>query len=126
LKPNFINYIILSIGFCLLLVSALLGWQKARNKQASVVVLKNFSSLKTGLEYFFDDYERFPKNAEFESAIFMQDYFSAFPPKEFTSKLCPQSFSYNRDELQSLSLNFCLLTQVESYPSGWNKLKLTK
>jgi hypothetical protein len=77
LKQNFINYIILSLGLGLLLMSGFLGWQKARAKQASIIVLKNFSALKTGLEYFFNDYERFPKNTEFESLIFMQDYFSA-------------------------------------------------
>ncbi len=126
LKQNFINYIILSLGLGLLLMSGFLGWQKARAKQASIIVLKNFSALKTGLEYFFNDYERFPKNTEFESLIFMQDYFSAFPPKDFSSKVCPHSFSYNREELQSLSLSFCLLTQVESYPLGWHTLNLTK
>ncbi len=106
--------------FFLLGLSGFWGWQKARAQQVSKVVLANVSALNAGLGFFFNDYERYPKNSEFASPLFMQDYFSAFPPREFPSQDCEQSFKYQRTDLNSYSLSFCLWSAVENYRSGWN------
>lgn len=102
------------------------GWQTAQATQASRVILQNSLAFKTGLDYFFNDYERLPKTAEFESEIFMQNYFSLFPPKVFKGNNCEKTFAYSRVELTQAVIDFCLLTGVENYQSGWNKLIISK
>src|SRR3989344_6249019 len=122
LKNHFLNYFILAlaVGFFLFLSQA--GWNQASKFNQSQVVAKNALVLEQGLRFFKSDYDRFPKASEFEDNSTMAIYFSAFPPREFSSKDCPSSYEYKRPNLASFELSFCLTAKTDRFKEGWNKI----
>ena len=96
-----------------------------KNQQARVVI-QNAQAIKQGLEFFYADFDRLPKETEFFSPALMQPYFSNFPPPNFSSADCPETFLYKRFSVESAEINFCLPTEALAFSAGWNKLSIGK
>lgn len=99
------------------------GYNNGRLYAQSRVVDKNALTLKQGLEYFFQDQDRYPTPLEFQNEQLMLKYFFPFPPVEFKSAQCPQSYVYKRLSLREYQLNFCLLKNVGEFKAGWQKFE---
>ncbi len=83
-------------------------------------VVKITQSLVTGLQNFYSDQDRFPSPLEFADKTIMLNYFSSFPPSDFASSACNQSFVYKRVSISNFQLNFCIPTATGKYSAGWN------
>ena len=99
-------------------------WGAGAGKQLaeSAVVLQTAQNLSKGLTYFYNDQNRYPTASEFSDQNIMLDYFTIFPPEDYVSKNCPQSFVYKRADQADYSLAFCLPGASGSYAAGWNTL----
>lgn len=106
----------------ILLWSILAGASKGKAVAQSQVVASNALALASGLKYFFLDQDRYPTALEFGDKNLMLNYFYLFPPADFTSKNCSQSFIYKRPSADNYSLSFCLSEQTNGYAAGWNTI----
>lgn len=110
----------------ILLLAAVWGAVLGKALAQSDTVVQTAKNLATGIEFFYNDQNRFPSAAEFQNNNLMLNYFSQFPPSNFVSSNCPESFSYKRLELNSYQLNFCLPRAFGGYRAGWNQLNIQK
>ncbi|HMQ02211.1 MAG TPA: hypothetical protein PKD79_04080, partial [Candidatus Doudnabacteria bacterium] len=103
----------------LLVLAVVNGQRSAQSRQ----VVKDVSAITQALEYFYQDQNRYPAIGEFEDQNVMRQYLSNFPPQEFTSGVCPQSFGYANTFRNDYELRFCLSKGVRGYQAGWNVIK---
>lgn len=75
-----------------------------------------------GLVYFNKDQNRYPAATEFAERNIMLPYFDNFPPLEFPTVLCQQSFLYKRATPTTYEFNFCLPSDSGGFKAGWNLL----
>jgi len=118
------------VGLTVVVAAVILLWllssayQNGKLYAQSEVVLKNANILTQGLEYFYDDQNRYPTLSEFtdpENTAAMLNYFSFFPAPDVVSKNCQRSFLYKHDGPRSYQLNFCLPGAISGWPAGWNQ-----
>ena len=121
-KNYIINYFVLALALGFFLFLSRAGWHQALKVKQSQVAVVNVLALEQGLQFFKNDYDRFPKVSEFADNSTLAIYFSAFPPKEFNSKDCPLSYVYKRPSLTSFELSFCLAAKTGKFKEGWNKI----
>ena len=86
----------------------------------SKAISQTAKNLNLGLQYFYSDQNRFPSATEFADQNTMRNYFSVFPPADFISSNCSQSFVYKRINEDSFQLNFCLPLANGAHQAGWN------
>lgn len=120
-KRNWLFLTVIGVAV-ILLWSTMSGINKGKSIAQSQVVSANASALALGLKYFYQDQERYPTALEFGNQTLMLNYFYLFPPVNFVSAACPQSFVYKRPAVDSYSLSFCLSQTAGSYAAGWNTL----
>ena len=87
----------------------------------SLAVIESVNNLQTGLNYFYNDQDRFPTAVEFSDQVIMSNYFKSFPPINFAGS-CPQNYIYKRNSDINFELDFCLPTSSGNFKSGWNLL----
>lgn len=104
----------------ILLLAIFWGLAKGKEDAESQAVLAAQANLVKGLQFFYQDQNRYPSALEFVDAPTMLNYFNSFPPPDFASKNCSQSFSYQRNALDSYSLSFCLPVSSGGFAAGWN------
>ena len=122
MKQHIFNLTILFVVLVSLLLSMFMGFKKAQKQQISRIVLANADSLKTGLQYFYNDFERYPKALEFTSVVDMQPYFSTFPPKDYIIGKCIKTWRYERPSIDSFIVDFCLPQDYGNFSAGWQKI----
>lgn len=121
-RQTIVNYLIVAVAIVFLLFWLKAGWTEALKLKQSELIVANAQILQTGLRFFYNDYDRFPKASEFQNDGSLATYFSVFPPKAFISQKCKESFSYQRPALASFELAFCLEKAVSGFKPGWNKI----
>jgi hypothetical protein len=109
-----------------LLLSIVLAWNSGKNSAQSKLVLTNASGLQKALDYFYSDQDRFSTAQEFADRNIMINYANLFPPFDFVSKSCSQSFVYKRASKNSYSLSFCLPKKEGGFKQGWNQVTINK
>jgi type II secretory pathway pseudopilin PulG len=109
-----------------LLLSIVLTWNSGKNSAQSRLVLTNASGLQKALDYFYSDQDRFPTAQEFADRNIMINYANLFPPVNFVSKSCSQSFVYKRASKNNYSLSFCLPKKEGNLKQGWNQVTINK
>ncbi len=108
------------LGVAVILVWSIgAGWSKGKSMADAGQVLANADRLVTGLDYFYNDQDRYPTALEFDSGL-MHAYFTSFPPHNFTSSQCPESYSYKRNSASQYLLGFCLPVATNGFRQGWN------
>lgn len=122
LKQNLINHFIVFLVFCFAVLLVSRGILNAKLAKQSQTTAANAQTVSQGMRFFFKDFERFPQALEYESASVMRDYFTQFPPKEFISSGCPQTWVYSRPTPENFELNFCLQKDAGDFARGWNKI----
>jgi hypothetical protein len=106
----------------ILLVALLWGAAKGKTTAQSEAIVKAQANLVSGLKFFYQDQNRFPSATEFADSPTMLSYFTVFPPPNFVSKNCSQSFFYVRNNLNNYTLSFCLPVASGGYVAGWNSI----
>ncbi len=122
MKQNILNICILIVAGSLLFLCFSAGFHKGKRKQMAKVILANSESLKTGLEYFYNDFERYPKAIEFTSPLDLKPYFSVFPPKNLLGGTCQKTWIYERPQIDVYNLSVCLPEDYGEYLAGWQKI----
>ena len=111
------------LAAALLLWAVLAGLAAGKSQAQAWVISSNSAAIAQGLKYFYNDEERFPSAVEFQSdKNLLQSYLSSFPPAQFPSPQCQQSFAYERPSLPTFHLAFCLPAAFNGYKAGWNLL----
>jgi hypothetical protein len=98
------------------------GWSAGKNLAEASAVITASREVAKGLKFFYQDQNRYPSPVEFENSEVMLNYFNVYPLPNFVSKICPQTFSYRRNNADSFQLNFCLPVANADYVKGWNSL----
>jgi hypothetical protein len=106
----------------ILLLATLQGISSGNQVAASQSVSESAQNLQKGIEYFYQNENRFPTAVEFADQATMAGYFTNFPPKDLPSKQCSQSYLYKRISDSSYQLSFCLPTSVNNSKKGWNTI----
>lgn len=127
LPKQIIQFLTVLAAAVILLLSLLWGAASGQKLAQSGAVAANAESLSKGLGYFYRDQDRFPSAAEFlDDKNLMLNYFNDFPAANLPSAQCPSSFVYQRPDVQSFKLNFCLPAAWGNFPAGWNQLTESK
>ncbi|MCL5666336.1 MAG: hypothetical protein M1383_00990 [Patescibacteria group bacterium] len=105
-----------------LLLAALAGISKGRSVSQAKIIAGNAQNLAKGLDYFYNDQNRFPTAVEFQDQNLMLNYFNGFPPANISSAACAETFAYKRPSPQTYQLNFCLPADFAPYHRGWNAI----
>ncbi len=113
-----------SLVLLTLLAVLLLWWTFNNGKKAgqSRQIIKDSRALSQAFEYFYQDQNRYPSSDEFTDQNLMRQYLSGFPPQEFVSETCPQTFVYVNNFRNDYELRICLPKGVQGYLTGWNKI----
>lgn len=107
----------------ILFFSLLWGISAGQQLAQAGLVAANANSIARGLQFFYQDQNRFPTAIEFQNRNIMLGYFNNFPPMEFISSGCPGSFIYKRTSSQKFQLDFCLPKAFQNFSRGWNVLQ---
>lgn len=105
-----------------LLLAILLGANSGRTAAQAQIIAQTASNLSSGLNYFFSDQNRFPTATEFSDQNLMLNYFSTWPPVDFGTGACSQSYIYKRVSANSYQLSFCLPQATGKFQQGWNSV----
>lgn len=94
----------------------------------SEVVLANAKTLAEGINYFYEDQDRFPSDEEFLDFDIMSSYIEGYPPVKIWGGQClskerNDSYSYFSLNEKSYELSFCLPSAIEGYKAGNNTVK---
>jgi hypothetical protein len=102
------------------------GISKGSLAAKSEVVLANARALTVGLDYFYQDQNRYPSQAEFANTNLMLAYITGYPPVTISDGACAGSrlssgnYDYHSLDFRGYQLNFCLPASVEKFPAGLN------
>lgn len=119
LKANLFKTLTVIIVAVIFLWSTGAGWSNGKNRAEAEAVVANADALTKGLDFFYNDQDRYPTAVEYGSAI-MSNYFKTFPPHDFVSGQCPESYSYKRNSATEYVLGFCLPAASGGFRQGWN------
>lgn len=96
------------------------GISNGKKLAQAEVVVRTAKQLQDGFKNFYLDQDRYPTVDEFNNSSVMLNYFSVFPPVQFSNGQCTQSYIYKNAEPQSYQLNICLPKSVSDFSEGWN------
>ena len=122
LSQNILRLLTVLIVAVILLLCIITGWSSGKKYSEAETVYKNTASLNQALNFFYSDQNRFPTALEFAENNLMLNYLTAFPPIEFISSNCQQSYVYKRNTKDSFQLSFCLPTALLGFNKGWNTI----
>jgi hypothetical protein len=104
----------------ILFLAVSMGLRAGQQAAEANTVVQTAKNLVAGFQYFYSDQNRYPSAVEFADSSIMDNYFSNFPPADFTSANCNDNFVYKKISDSNFQLDFCLVTAVSGYQSGWN------
>ncbi len=107
----------------ILIALSLWGWSNGVSSAKAKRVVKDAKTISQGFQEFYKDQNRYPSIVEFENNNLMRQYITNFPPQEFKTSTCPQTFDYYNVAPQTYELRFCLPKAVMGYKTGWNTIK---
>lgn len=111
-----------SLLVAVILVMAMILGSNSGKKLAEVeIVNKNTANIVVGLDYFFQDQDRYPNAVEYADTSVMLNYFNTFPPVSYTSDKCSESYVYKRVSSKQFSLDYCLIQDYKGKNEGWNR-----
>ncbi|MBL8029790.1 MAG: hypothetical protein JNN11_00915 [Candidatus Doudnabacteria bacterium] len=120
---NYFKYIILGVLALLVVLLSLWGLGAGKKQAYSKTLVENVKAVVLALDFFYNDNNRFPTADEFLNREIMQSYFSNYPVfEEWSQGACSPAFSYSRPAANNYKVDFCLVTQVGEYKSGWNQI----
>ncbi len=94
------------------------GVQSGLRRAQSGTVLDNVTELNQAIDYFHSDNNRYPSAVEFASSASMGTYLEPFPPRQFVTDTCQQSYSYRYINQQSYELSYCVSADVRGITEG--------
>lgn len=106
------------------LVGLALWWAVSNGQRAaqSKQILRDVEAMQQGFEYFKQDQGRYPAISQFEDANLMRTYLNNFPPQQFTSQTCTETYDYYNFFSDQYELRFCLPKAVQGWAAGWNQV----
>ncbi len=113
------NVLLAFVALVLVLLS-LWGWDNGVRAAKAKRIVKDANMMVAAFAEFHKDQNRYPATAEFQDLNVMRRYISNFPPQEFPSETCPQTFDYYNAAPQVYELRFCLPKAVNGFVEGWN------
>ncbi|MEZ4180637.1 MAG: hypothetical protein R3B41_03985 [Candidatus Doudnabacteria bacterium] len=99
------------------------GWAQGRAVAQSKQILRDTKAMQEAFEYFYKDQGRYPSTDEFLDQNIMRTYLTNFPPQEFATKNCAQTYQYLNPFPENYELRFCLPTGSQGFVSGWNRIE---
>lgn len=82
----------------------------------------NTRALQKGLDYFYQDQNRYPTEAEFKNTELMKRYFVNFPVPNETIASCGPSITYASYRQLSFTLDFCIPRSTGNFIKGKNSV----
>lgn len=115
--------VLLSVLFIILVLLIWWGWGNGVRSAQSKRIVKDARAITEGFAEFYKDQNRYPTTGEFQDSNLLRPYIVNFPPQEFPTEICSNSFDYFNATPQTYELRFCLSKAVSGYQMGWNTLK---
>ncbi len=123
IKSRWSQNLLLGVVSLLLLALVWWGWNNGVSAAKAKRIVKDAKIIATAFEDFKKDQNRYPVTTEFGDAKVMRTYIANFPPQNYPSAVCPQTFDYFNPSPQTYELRFCLPKAVGGYKVGWNVIK---
>jgi hypothetical protein len=79
IDPKYIRASVLSVVLFIVLLTSLAGFRAGRDLAKADVTLKQVDVLMKGLDYFYNDQDRYPSATEFEDKSALGTYVSSLP-----------------------------------------------
>ncbi len=89
-------------------VVAMIGFFVGRDLARSEFAFKQVDALASGLNFFYQDNDRYPSEQEFRNLELMNQYFSGLPLSSIVSKKCPKPIAYRTFDRLDYTVEFCL------------------
>ncbi len=109
-----------------LLLSVIFGYRAGNTAAQASFAVTQSAEITKALNYFYNDFDRYPTAEEFFDQKIMATYFSSFPLVQITSSACTQTFAYRLLESDSYQLGICLPVAVPGWQIGWNRISEKK
>lgn len=106
-----------------LILLALWGWDNGVRAAKAKRVVKDARAMAAGFTEFYKDQNRYPATTEFKDNNLLRPYIANFPPQNFPTDTCPETYDYYNASPQVYELRFCLPKAVNGFQIGWNTLK---
>jgi type II secretory pathway pseudopilin PulG len=110
------------IAAVILLLAVVWGVANGKKIAQAKILIQTSQNAISALQYFYQDQNRYPTATEFENQNLMLTYFSNFPPPDYPSSNCSQSYVYKRPDPAIFTLSFCLPTVEGGFKVGWNTI----
>ena len=113
------------VGLLVVVLVSLAGWGWVNGVSAARAkrIVKDARAMAAGFEEFRKDQNRYPATTEFENNNLLRPYIVNFPPQNFPTDVCPDTYDYYNAAPQIYELRFCLPKAVSGFNVGWNTLK---
>jgi hypothetical protein len=102
------------------------GLAAGKNNSHSEYIFSVQQEILKGLDYFYEDQNRFPSQEEFLNSEIMLRYFSVMPGSISNSSICPQNFIYKKINSSSYQLDYCLDSDINTLSKGWRTEVINK
>lgn len=123
IQSRWIQNVLLGFAGIILVLLTWWGITNAIKSAKSKRIVKDAQTMQAGFSEFYKNQNRYPSTAEFLDVEIMRPYLNNFPPQQFPSKECSQSYDYYNATSQTYELRFCLPKAVKGFRLGWNILK---
>jgi len=120
MQNKFIQYGAGGAALLIFFLLMLVAWRGGQSRAQAALVAHNANELDRAAIFFASDQNRYPTAFEFADPGAMGVYLTPFPPVEFTTKYCQQSFSYKNPSPSTYTLLACFPSATDAYPRGWN------
>lgn len=103
-------------------LTSFFGFRAGRDLAKSSATLELTHTTMRGLDYFFNDQDRYPSPVEFGEAESFGVYMSQIPLPSFISKQCPVTTTYDTFDERAFEFTYCLPRGLGDQAAGVHKL----
>jgi hypothetical protein len=122
IDPKYIRASVLSVVLFIVLLTSLAGFRAGRDLAKADVTLKQVDVLMKGLDYFYNDQDRYPSATEFEDKSALGTYVSSLPVNQVTSTQCGVTLAYDTFDERAFTLSYCLPRGAGAQLPGIHKI----
>ena len=109
-----------------LLYSLIYGYSAGGLKAQSSFAAAQAPEITKALNYFYNDFDRYPTTDEFFDQKIMATYFTAFPLVQIPGGSCSQTFAYRQLKSNAYQLGVCIAAALSGWQAGWNRFTESK
>ncbi len=113
---------VVGVVWFVLLVVLFVAFFVGRDLARSNFAFKQVGQIISGLDYFYQDNDRFPSEVEFSEVNLMQKYYANLPYYSVVSKKCPSPIEYTSFDRLTFQIDFCIPRNYFGWMAGQHRV----